>query len=83
MCYVGKATKIFIFVLTVLVVSSLILTFSLLRRHHEHHKVNNCTGDSCNHSPALPNPIPAFTATPPSYNSPPTPGAVLQSPVRA
>ncbi|TMX04613.1 hypothetical protein EJD97_006722 [Solanum chilense] len=46
MCYVGKATKIFIFIVTVLVVTGLILGFGLLR-HHNQKGENKCSGDSC------------------------------------
>ncbi|KAL3332848.1 hypothetical protein AABB24_033090 [Solanum stoloniferum] len=46
MCYVGKATKIFIFIVTVLVVTGLILGFRLLR-HHNQKGENKCSGDSC------------------------------------
>ncbi|XVF66954.1 hypothetical protein PTKIN_Ptkin10aG0081300 [Pterospermum kingtungense] len=59
MCYVGKATKIFIFIVTVLVVSGLILGFGLFR--HGLHKSHKCSGDSCS---VFPNPM-----TPPPSSS--------------
>ncbi|CAN4103451.1 unnamed protein product [Withania somnifera] len=46
MCYVGKATKIFIFIVTVLVVTGLILGFGLLR-HHNQKVSNKCSDASC------------------------------------
>ncbi|ESR60704.1 proline-rich family protein [Citrus sinensis] len=72
MCYVGKATKIFIFIVTVLVVLGLVLGFGLLRRSIQ--KSHECSGDSC-HSPSppmlYPNPIPNPNS--PSSNTSPTP----------
>ncbi|PQP91541.1 circumsporozoite protein-like [Prunus yedoensis var. nudiflora] len=44
MCYVGKATKIFIFVVTVLVVLGLVLGFGVLR--HGLQKTHKCSSDS-------------------------------------
>lgn len=61
MCYVGKATKIFIFIVAALVVTGLFLGFGLFRSAL--HKSHKCSGDSCNDqaSPAVfPNP----TSTP-------------------
>ncbi|KAL5861295.1 hypothetical protein ACOSQ3_002603 [Xanthoceras sorbifolium] len=51
MCYVGKATKIFIFIVTVLVVLGLVLGFGLLR--HTIQKSHKCSGDSCHYPPTL------------------------------
>lgn len=76
MCYVGKATKIFIFIVTALVILGLVLVFGLLRHHL--HKSQNCADDSCQ-SPNLPFPTPPLTVptglTPPSPMgfSPPSP----------
>ncbi|KAJ6908477.1 hypothetical protein NC651_018782 [Populus alba x Populus x berolinensis] len=76
MCYVGKATKIFIFIVTVLVILGFVLVFGLLRHHL--HKSQNCADDSCQ-SPHLPFPTPPLTVptglTPPSPMgfSPPSP----------
>ncbi|KHN36565.1 hypothetical protein glysoja_001296 [Glycine soja] len=76
MCYVGKATKIFIFIVTVLVVLGLVLGLGLLRRHH-HNTSNKCSDESCIiPSPATTFPNPNFnTPTPPSPidNNPTTP----------
>lgn len=65
MCYVGKATKIFIFIVTVLVVTGLILGFGLLR-HHNQKRENDCSGDSCDQN-QYQNPI---GNTPPTPNNP-------------
>lgn len=58
MCYVGKATKIFIFIITVLVITGLILGFSLLK-HHDKNKNksgnNKCENDeSCSQAQLQP-----------------------------
>ncbi|KAH7861805.1 hypothetical protein Vadar_031052 [Vaccinium darrowii] len=83
MCYVGKATKIFIFIVAALVVTGLVLGFGLFQSAI--HKSHKCSGDSCNQSPVvLPNPTTpsaptSATLTPnpnPSsnpYPPPPTP----------
>ncbi|XP_059285050.1 pollen-specific leucine-rich repeat extensin-like protein 3 [Lycium ferocissimum] len=81
MCYVGKATKIFIFIVTVLIVTGLILGFGLLR-HRNQKNSNKCSDDSCNqnqyespivanfsNNPVSPLPIPNLPPPPP----PPTP----------
>ncbi|KAJ7948196.1 proline-rich receptor-like protein kinase PERK10 [Quillaja saponaria] len=63
MCYVGKATKIFIFIVTVLVVLGLVLGFGLLRRSLQ--KNHKCSGDDCHSPPAVfPDPI----LSPPNQN---------------
>lgn len=55
MCYVGKATKIFIFIVTVLVVLGLVLGFGFMR--HGLQKSHKCSGNSCFSPPAVfPNP---------------------------
>ncbi|KAF5458378.1 hypothetical protein F2P56_022410 [Juglans regia] len=64
MCYVGKATKIFIFVVTVLVVLGLVLGFGLLR--HPLQKTHKCSGDSCRSVSSSPIPIPNPIYGPPS-----------------
>ncbi|XP_058217540.1 uncharacterized protein Os04g0629400-like [Rhododendron vialii] len=64
MCYVGKATKIFIFIVAALVVTGLVLGFGLFRSAL--HKSHKCSGDSCNDqaSPAVfPNPTTPSTPT--------------------
>lgn len=65
MCYVGKATKIFIFVVTVLIVLGLTLGFGLFR-----HKSHKCSGDSCHSSPPItfPNPNTPVNPSPPDSN---------------
>ncbi|KAK8508606.1 hypothetical protein V6N13_130606 [Hibiscus sabdariffa] len=63
-CYVGKATKIFIFIVTVLVALGLLLGLRLLR--HAHPKSHNCSPDSCPSSSFVGN-----TPPPPSPSSPP------------
>ncbi|XP_042972821.1 sulfated surface glycoprotein 185-like [Carya illinoinensis] len=81
MCYVGKATKIFIFIVTVLVVIGLLLGFGLLR--HALQKTHKCSGDSCHSyssSPVavpFPNPL-SVPPTPPNPNPSPDPGTSNQ-----
>ncbi|GFY99133.1 hypothetical protein Acr_13g0005340 [Actinidia rufa] len=68
MCYVGKATKIFIFIITALVVTGLVLGFGILRNGL--HKAHKCSGDSCHQAQAVfPNPTPNNNTTPPAPNS--------------
>ncbi|GLT58633.1 hypothetical protein SLA2020_315070 [Shorea laevis] len=78
MCYVGKATKIFIFIVTVLVVLGLVLGFGLLR--HGLQKTHKCSGDSC-FSPSSPIviPNPTSSSSPPGSN-PPSFGSTQPSP---
>ncbi|KAJ0051746.1 hypothetical protein Pint_02086 [Pistacia integerrima] len=72
MCYVGKATKIFIFIVTVLVVLGLVLGFGLLR--HSIQKSHKCSGDSCHSPPILfPNPNPSSNLPSPAGSSQPSP----------
>lgn len=72
MCYVGKATKIFIFIVTVLVVVGLILGFGLLR--HSRQKSHDCIGDQCRPSQfTFPNPTSG-----PTGPSPPSPVGYAQ-----
>ncbi|KAF6173915.1 hypothetical protein GIB67_039866 [Kingdonia uniflora] len=90
MCFVGKATKIFIFIVTVLVVMGLIVGFGLAKRGLNH-KTHKCDGGSCDNDsspspPGLspPGPISAGSITAaPVYNSPPVPIVVTQGPVHA
>ncbi|KAJ4729974.1 proline-rich receptor-like protein kinase PERK2 [Melia azedarach] len=85
MCYVGKATKIFIFIVTVLVVLGLVLGFGLLR--HSLQNSHKCSGDSC-HSPSspvlFPNPNPNSNPSPnplnPGSSQPNPPSPELGSP---
>ncbi|KAF5947368.1 hypothetical protein HYC85_013325 [Camellia sinensis] len=73
MCYVGKSTKIFIFIITVLVVTGLLLGFGLLRRAI-HTKSHKCSGDSCHQSskPVFPNPNPSPSTTITAIPTPPS-----------
>ncbi|KAI4334075.1 hypothetical protein L6164_018812 [Bauhinia variegata] len=68
MCYVGKATKIFIFIVTVLVVLGLVLGFGLIRRTH--HRKNDCSDGHC----SIPPPATYFPSPTFSSLSPPQPG---------
>ncbi|KAJ9550188.1 hypothetical protein OSB04_014233 [Centaurea solstitialis] len=82
MCYVGKATKIFIFIITVLVVTGLIVGIGVLRRTI-HPKSHKCSGDSCYQSDFFPPPpLPEFpissnpsdpTSNPSPFPPPPPP----------
>nr|XP_011471059.1 PREDICTED: pollen-specific leucine-rich repeat extensin-like protein 3 [Fragaria vesca subsp. vesca] len=72
MCYVGKATKIFIFVVTVLVVVGLVLGFGILR-HGLHDKSHKCSGDSCSSSDSSPLQFPSPTSTSDPILTPPNP----------
>ncbi|XP_042431178.1 uncharacterized protein Os04g0629400-like [Zingiber officinale] len=79
-CYVGKATKIFFFVVVVLLVVGLVLGFGLLRRTgsgSSSHVHGDCDGRSC--QPALPQQVPAAASQPPLL-SPPNPAAVTLPP---
>ncbi|XP_038713369.1 splicing factor 3B subunit 4-like [Tripterygium wilfordii] len=91
MCYVGKATKIFIFIVTVVLVLGLVFGFGLLR-HGLHNKSHKCSGDYCNSPPLiLPNPSPnnpssnspsSAQFSPPNPNPPPDPGFTPPSPTQ-
>ncbi|KAM0049463.1 hypothetical protein Hdeb2414_s0008g00286251 [Helianthus debilis subsp. tardiflorus] len=84
MCYVGKATKIFIFLIIVLLITGLLLGFGVLR-HKIHPNSHNCSADSCSQSDLNPPPPVDFpiTSTPDSgasnpsdlYPPPPLPSA--------
>ncbi|XAR68076.1 hypothetical protein NMG60_11003077 [Bertholletia excelsa] len=80
MCYVGKATKIFIFVVTVLVATGLVLGFGLLRYHT--HQTHKCSADSCpQSSPVFPNPIaPPYQIPGSNTAQPPPPPVVAAAP---
>uniref|UniRef100_A0A6V7QVK9 Uncharacterized protein n=1 Tax=Ananas comosus var. bracteatus TaxID=296719 RepID=A0A6V7QVK9_ANACO len=62
MCYVGKATKIFFFVVGVLAVGGLVLGFGLAR-HSWAHKARPCQSPNCR--PIYSDPIPAVTGPDP------------------
>jgi hypothetical protein len=75
MCYVGKATKIFIFIVTVLVILGLVLGYELLR--HRLHKSHKCSGDDDDcHPPQLTFPNP--TTSGPSGLTPPSAAGIYQ-----
>ncbi|KAL9322545.1 hypothetical protein ACSQ67_010598 [Phaseolus vulgaris] len=77
MCYVGKATKIFIFIVTVLLVLGLVLGLGLLRRRHHTNTANDCSDGSCFHpSPSLPDPNFNSPTPPSSIQYPPTPPTI-------
>lgn len=84
MCYVGKATKIFIFIVTVLVVLGLVLGFGLL--HHGLQKTHKCFGDSCQSSSSFSSPpapvvlSPGFGPPNPNPNPSPDPSSNQPSP---
>ncbi|GAV79954.1 hypothetical protein CFOL_v3_23416, partial [Cephalotus follicularis] len=75
MCYVGKATKIFIFIVTVLVVLGLVLGFRFMREVI--HKSHICSSNSCLSPPIVFSPNP--TITPPGSNQP-APGSASTQP---
>ncbi|KAJ6289884.1 hypothetical protein OIU78_025741 [Salix suchowensis] len=76
MCYIGKATKIFIFIVTVLVILGFVLGFGLLR--HRLHKSHKCSDDDDDcHSPQLSFPDP--TTSGPSGPTPPSTAGFSQS----
>ncbi|KAK9133587.1 hypothetical protein Scep_013115 [Stephania cephalantha] len=68
MCYVGKATKIFIFIVTVLVVVGLVVGFGLIRHHNKAHK---CSGAGAGDPSCYQPPPPPGMETPPLIPSPP------------
>ncbi|CAL0333351.1 unnamed protein product [Lupinus luteus] len=73
--YVGKATKIFIVLLTVLVVFALILGFRLLCCHH-HNNTNKCSSrkDNCFYcNPTISSPPPPTFLSSPNFNMPTPP----------
>ncbi|RAL41819.1 hypothetical protein DM860_009001 [Cuscuta australis] len=85
-CYIGKATKIFIFIVTVLVLTGLILGLGGLfrKRNRDRGDHASCSGESCNltASPAPPNqinPIATFPDPNPSI-SPPNNGPSSSAP---
>ncbi|KAL8088096.1 hypothetical protein AgCh_038023 [Apium graveolens] len=89
MCYVGKATKIFLFLLTAIIITGLVLGY----RHFRHRKSHNCSSDvdddlSCHLTASTPPPqasplVPATTNAPPpdTDTAPPPPVLVNPPPV--
>ncbi|KAL6213489.1 hypothetical protein ACLB2K_012936 [Fragaria x ananassa] len=74
MCYVGKATKIFIFVVTILVRVGIVLGFGILS-HNLRDKSHKCSDNSCGSSPLqFPSPTSTFNliSTPPPPSSTPS-----------
>ncbi|KAI3736256.1 hypothetical protein L6452_15794 [Arctium lappa] len=75
MCYIGKATKIFIFIITVLVITGILIGFTVLR-HTIHPKSHKCSGDSCYQSdfyPPPPSPEIPISTNPSDPTSNPSP----------
>ncbi|RRT64445.1 hypothetical protein B296_00041855 [Ensete ventricosum] len=72
-CYVGKATKICFFVVVVLLVVGLILGFGFIRHGSKGHGECDSDSDACH--PALPQPVPATSATSAPPLNPPSPDA--------
>ncbi|WOH05710.1 hypothetical protein DCAR_0625130 [Daucus carota subsp. sativus] len=89
MCYVGKATKIFLFLLTAAIITALFLGF----RHFRRSKSHNCTSDvnddlSCHLTASNPPPqaspsLPATTNAPPPATAPPPPVLVTPAPLNS
>ncbi|XP_057796611.1 leucine-rich repeat extensin-like protein 1 [Salvia miltiorrhiza] len=77
MCYVGKATKIFVFIVAILVITGLVLGFTLLRHHGIRKKSHDCYSDSCAETAPIvfpaPDSNPSSAAPNPSGNSNPPP----------
>ncbi|OVA11663.1 hypothetical protein BVC80_8997g42 [Macleaya cordata] len=82
MCYVGKATKIFIFIVAVLVVVGFVLGFSIMGLRNL--KAHKCSDDYCR-KPISSDPVPTTTTstTAPAYSPPSPPAAESQGPVHA
>ncbi|KAL6504691.1 hypothetical protein OROHE_023449 [Orobanche hederae] len=78
MCYVGKATKIFVFIVAILVITGLVLGFTLLRHHGIRKKSNNCDSDSCDET--APIVFPAPDSNPSSTSATPNPSGSLNPP---
>ncbi|KAG8386987.1 hypothetical protein BUALT_Bualt03G0205700 [Buddleja alternifolia] len=86
MCYVGKATKIFIFLVTVMVVMSIGLLlgyFNLLRGHSSAYGGSHkCSHDLCPQATPIvfPTPTPNLSPMPPpTLSSPPPPQQLTSS----
>ncbi|OAY63644.1 Uncharacterized protein ACMD2_12452 [Ananas comosus] len=77
MCYVGKATKIFFFVVILLVVVGLVVGFGLLRRGAKR-RVQDCGADPAGCRPISPEPATATAAAAPP--PPPPPPLAAQGP---
>ncbi|XP_064995400.1 uncharacterized protein Os04g0629400-like [Musa acuminata AAA Group] len=82
-CYVGKATRIFFFVVAVLVVVGLVLGFGFIRHgSHGSNTRGSCDNDGCR--PGRPQPVPAAaTTSAPPLLSPPSSVTVVQAPFLA
>ncbi|KAJ0961037.1 hypothetical protein J5N97_001010 [Dioscorea zingiberensis] len=80
-CYVGKATKIFFFIVVVLVVTGLVLGFGILCRGATH-KPNGSPLHSTPSNPSSPSSSSSFpsVASPPPLLSPPNPISFQVSP---
>ncbi|KAF3778745.1 hypothetical protein EJ110_NYTH42896 [Nymphaea thermarum] len=75
MCYVGKASKIFIGIVVVLVIVGMILAFRWVR-HEPNHKSRQqqCEGNRCSPPSFYPQPIPATAVAAPPFSTPTPPG---------
>ncbi|KAJ8465220.1 hypothetical protein OPV22_027772 [Ensete ventricosum] len=82
-CYVGKATRIFFFVVAVLLVVGLVLGCGFFRHGSRGGNTRgSCGSDACR--PARPQPVPAATTTSaPPLLSPPGSVSVAQAPFLA
>ncbi|KVH95951.1 extensin-like [Cynara cardunculus var. scolymus] len=75
MCYIGKATKIFIFIVAAIVVTGLVVGFGLFGRNI-HPKSHKCTGEYCSlpdYSPPPPLQFPFPSVTVPNASNPSDP----------
>ncbi|KAL4201512.1 hypothetical protein AMTRI_Chr02g259000 [Amborella trichopoda] len=84
MCYVGKASKIFILIVGVLVVTGVVLGLGFFKHGFSHQKGNgngNNGGSGSGSTPVFSNPIPITTAGPPV--SLPPPFVVSQGPTHS
>ncbi|KAL6527431.1 hypothetical protein OROGR_016521 [Orobanche gracilis] len=78
MCYVGKATKIFVLIVAILVITGLVLGFTLLRHHGIHKKSNNCDSDSCEETAPIVFPAPDSNSS--SISGTPNPSGTSNPP---
>ncbi|KAI3728847.1 hypothetical protein L6452_17491 [Arctium lappa] len=75
MCYIGKATKIFIFIVAAIVVTGLVVGFGLFGRNI-HQKSPKCSGEYCSisdYSPPPPVQFPFPSVTVPNASNPSDP----------
>nr|GEZ06951.1 proline-rich receptor-like protein kinase PERK2 [Tanacetum cinerariifolium] len=71
MCYVGKATKIFIFIISVIAITGLVVGFGFIRHNTHPSKSHQCSsGDDCLFSGYSPPPPPSAQLPFPSLPNP-------------